>query len=218
LPKLSNIVVGKELINSFDISNLDLEVILYQAGYLTIESMYIDEDLDITEYKLKIPNREVKVSLNNYIINIMLQKTDYNRDKKSIIVALKQSNMDNLKEALISIFASIPYNYYTKNDIKLYEGFYASIIYVYFQSLGINIIGEDVTNQGRIDLTLFIEDKIYIVEFKTNNNTQNALSQIKDKNYHQKYLSSDKEIFLVGIEFDTTKKNISSLEWEKVNE
>ncbi|MBD3830677.1 MAG: AAA family ATPase [Arcobacter sp.] len=42
LPRLSNLVVGEQLLNSFDIENLDLEVILYQAGYLTIEkAIYI---------------------------------------------------------------------------------------------------------------------------------------------------------------------------------
>ncbi len=33
LPKLSNITLGKQLLDSFDISNIDLEVILYQSGY-----------------------------------------------------------------------------------------------------------------------------------------------------------------------------------------
>jgi len=214
LPKLTNITVGEELINSFDINNIELEVILYQAGYLTIDSVEIDEDLDAIEYKLKIPNKEVKISLNNYIINILMQKTNYNVDKKGIIVALKQSNMQNLKNTLISIFASIPYNHYAKNNIEIYEGFYASILYIYFQSLGIDIIGEDVTNYGRIDLTLFIEEKIYIVEFKMGD--ENALQQIKDKNYVQKYLNKNKEIYLVGINFDKEKRNISKFEWEQV--
>jgi len=112
------------------------------------------------------------------------------------------------------MFASIPYNNYIKNNIEVYEGFYASIIYVYFQSLGIDIIGEDVTNKGRIDLTLFIEDKIYIVEFKVGD--ENAMQQIKDKKYYEKYLSYNKEIFLVGINFSKEDRNISGFEWERI--
>ena len=48
--------------DSFDIDNIDLEVILYQSGYLTIDKVEIDEDDDII-YHLKLPNQEVKKSL-----------------------------------------------------------------------------------------------------------------------------------------------------------
>jgi len=43
------------------------------------------------------------------------------------------------------------------------------------------------------------------------------LHQIKEKNYHQKYLNQDKEIYLVGINFDKESKNISEFKWERVN-
>ena len=32
--------------------------------------------------------------------------------------------------------------------MQAHEGFYASVVYVYLQSLGLDIIGEDVTNKG----------------------------------------------------------------------
>jgi hypothetical protein len=214
LPNFSNITVGEELLDSFDINNIELEVILYQAGYLTIERVEIDEDLDSVEYKLKIPNKEVKISLNNYIINSFMKKTDYNKDKKGVIQSLKSADFPRLKEVLSSIFASIPYNHYTKNNIEIYEGFYASILYVYFQSLGISIIGEDVTNKGRIDLTLFVEDKIFIVEFKIDEG--DPLAQIHEKRYYQKYQNQGKEIYLVGINFSKESKNITTLKWESL--
>ncbi len=85
--------------------------------------------------------------------------------------------------------------------------------------MGIDIIGEDVTNKGRIDLTLFIEDKIYIIEFKVIANDKEqgtALKQIKEKKYHEKYIKEDKEIYLVGMEFSEEEKNIVNFEWEKI--
>ena len=130
-----------------------------------------------------------------------------------MIKALKSQNLEEFKKALESIFASIPYNNYTKNDIQTYEGFYASVVYVYLQSLGLDIIGEDVTNKGRIDLTVKINNLIYLIEFKVGK--EDALQQIKEKNYAQKYLSEDKEIYLVGINFDEDEKNISNFKWEK---
>jgi len=209
LPELLDLEVGEELLDSFDVENIKLEVILYQAGYLTIDEVIEDEDEII--YKLKIPNKEVKISLNNFILEFLYNQQDIRKIKKPIRESLKQANLEELKETLISLFASIPYNNYTNNDIQKYEGYYASLLYVYFASLGIKIIGEDVTNRGRIDLTLFIEDKIYIIEFKVGNE---ALKQIKEKKYYEKYLNENKEIYLVGIEFED--KNIKNFEWEKI--
>ena len=214
LPKLSNLVVGEELLNSFDIENINLEIILYQAGYLTIDKMMIDEDLDIIEYSLRLPNKEVKQSFNDYIIYSLLKKTDYNVDKKKIIVALREANLENFRDAFISIFSSIPYNNYTKNNILHYEGFYASIVYIYLQSLGLDIIGEDVTNRGRIDLTVKIDGKIYIIEFKVGK--ENALEQIKQRDYASKYMNEGKNIYLVGINFDEEKRNISGFEYDTI--
>ncbi|SFV60390.1 hypothetical protein MNB_SV-6-1842 [hydrothermal vent metagenome] len=114
----------------------------------------------------------------------------------------------------MAIFSSIPYNNYSKNNLPHYEGFYASIVYVYLQSLGLDIIGEDVTNRGRIDLTVKIDNLIYIIEFKVGKG--NALAQIKAKDYAQKYMNEDKDIYLVGINFDEEKRNISGFEWERV--
>jgi len=39
LPKLSNLTVGEEILDSFDVERLNLEVIMYQAGYLTIDKV-----------------------------------------------------------------------------------------------------------------------------------------------------------------------------------
>ena len=213
LPNLSSLQVDEKLLNSFDIENLDLEVILYQSGYLTIDKIEttIFETLN---YTLKIPNKEVKQSLNDYIILKILNDKHPNNKKTNLYKSLLQSDIEAFKDALISIFASIPYNNYTKNNIQTYEGFYASVIYIYLQSLGLDIIGEDVTNKGRIDLTIKMDQAIYILEFKVDSK-ENPLEQIKQKEYATKYLKDKKDIYLVGIHFNTEKKNISQFEWEK---
>ncbi len=213
LPRLSNITAGSELLNSFDIDNLDLEVILYQTGYLTIDKVQTTP-FETKEYKLKLPNKEVKQSLNNHIIKFLTNNNTPNNHKIPIYLALENAALEDLKISLISMFASIPYNNFSKNHISNYEGFYASVIYVYLQSLGIDIIGEDVTNSGRIDLTVKTDNIIYIIEFKVGDS--DALLQIKSKNYHQKYLSLNQDIYLIGINFDKKEKNISKFEWEKV--
>ncbi|MDQ7046608.1 MAG: AAA family ATPase [Sulfurovum sp.] len=215
LPRLANLTVGKEMLDSFDIENINLEMILYQAGYLTIDKM-IEKRRGGIEYKLKLPNMEVKSSLNSVIIDFLThQHSQKSKHQDELYDALIDNDLELLKTSLIAMFASIPNNNYTKNNILHYEGFYASVIYVYLQSLGLDIIGEDVTNLGRIDLTVKIDKYIYIIEFKVGK--ENALAQIKEKNYAQKYLHKGKEIILVGINFDEEVRNISGFEWERVN-
>ena len=215
LPRLANLRIDEKLLSSFDIENLDLEVILYQAGYLTIDKVQTTI-FETIEYTLKIPNKEVKHSLNDYIINNIIENRHPTPIKHNIFKSLLESNLEDFKDALISIFASIPYNNFTKNSMQTHEGFYASVVYVYLQSLGLEIIGEDVTNKGRIDLTIVMDQAIYILEFKVDGNEGEALKQIKQKEYATKYLNENKDIYLVGIAFDTDEKSISNFEWERV--
>ena len=218
LPKLSNLIVWEEIVNSFDIENLNLEVIMYQAGYLTIEEVK-EKRRWWFEYKLSFPNKEVKTSFNDYIIDYLITK-DYStkeRVQDKLYDSLIDEELNLLEDSLKALFASIPYNNYTRNKIYEYEWFYASVVYVYLQSLWIDIIWEDTTNRGKIDLTLFIEDKIYLIEFKVLKDEKEkwtALQQIKDKKYYEKYLTEWKKIYLVWIEFCEEEKNICNLQWE----
>jgi len=216
IPELENLVVSKDLMNTFEIDSLKLEVLLYQSGYLTIDKVI---ERRITEYKLKVPNKEVQISLNNlfieYLTNHVFEKYDY-QDK--LYDNLESANLEGFKDALISLFASIPYNNYVKNSIAKYEGYYASVVYAYLASLGLEIIAEDVTNKGRIDITVKFKEKAYIIEFKVGSGEENeALEQLKKKEYYKKYLDKFDEIYLVGIVFDKNERNIVKFDYERVN-
>jgi len=53
------------------------------------------------------------------------------------------------------------------------------------------------------------EENIFIIEFKCNQNAEKAIEQIKDKSYAEKFKLKGKEIILIGINFDTEKRNVS---------
>ncbi|HHB94387.1 MAG TPA: hypothetical protein ENK88_04500 [Campylobacterales bacterium] len=214
LAEFEDIEVGEELLDSFDLENLSLETVMFQSGYLTIKE--IEEFGDNCIYHLHYPNLEVKKSFNDYILtNYFIQKGKKTKVQIALYKLMAKSDLEGLKDTLISLFASIAYNNFSKNYIKNYEGFYASVIYAYFVGAGFeNVISEDITNHGRIDLSIFIGNKIYIFEFKVD--TKGALEQIKEKNYYQKYLSSYNEIYIVGIEFDSVLRNIVGYNWKRV--
>jgi len=194
LPRLADLRVNSSLIDSFDIENIKLEPILFQSGYVTIHKV-IETKRGGYEYVLKIPNKEVQLSFNDTLIDFLTdQVADKVRFQDQLYENLESGNIDLLQGTLSSLFAYIPYNNYVNNTISNYEGYFASVIYVYLASLGLDITGEDVTNKGRIDLTFKLEDNIYILEFKVDGNGT-ALQQIKAKNYQLKYLAEGKNIF-----------------------
>jgi len=77
------------------------------------------------------------------------------------------------------------------------------------KGLGFDVVGEECTNKGQIDLTLLLDTAIYIIEFKTDGTS--AIEQIRQKRYHEKYIDRKLPIYLVGIEFDTIDRNIAKV-------
>jgi hypothetical protein len=214
LAKFENLKVEEALLEAFDIEKLNLATVMFQSGYLTIKEEV--ERRNKISYILTYPNLETKMSFHDYLIGYFVEnQTDKNEIQNSLIDMLEEANLDGLEQVLKSLFASLAYNNFSKNNIQNYEGFYASVIYAYFAGVGFDDIkAEDATNRGRIDLTVFIDDKVYIFEFKVNQS--GALEQIKSKKYHEKYMADFNEIYLVGVEFNSNERNLVDYVWERV--
>ena len=82
--------------------------------------------------------------------------------------------------------------------------------------MGFDIILEDTTNHGQIDMTVLFNKHVYIFEFKVVELTPEgkALQQIKDKNYAEKYQARGEAIHLIGVEFSRENRNIVGFELE----
>ena len=214
LAEFESLSVGEELVNSFDIEDISLETILFQSGYLTIDRVIRKRLREV--YKLTYPNFETKLSFNNYILNFLVKsKNQKIKIQNRLIDILETSNLEELEATLKFLFSSIAYNNFTNNYIQNYEGFYASVIYAYFVGAGFDEVrAEDVTNSGRIDLSVFIDDKVYIFEFKVD--SSGALEQIKRRKYYEKYLDKYSEIYLVGVEFDSKSRSLVWFGWERI--
>jgi len=212
LPNLENIVADSTLLDSFDVDNIKLETLMWQTGYLTIGKHR--ESFDGTDYFLNIPNKEVQISLMGRISEFISNIQNPKIYKNQIYYSLINGDITEFKNGFTSLFASIPYNLFTNNRMYEYEGYYVSVFYAYLKALGIKITAEDVTNKGRIDLTLKLPNATYVTEFKVDGS--DALSQLKSMKYHEKYLNENKPVYLIGINFDTSERNISKIEWEQI--
>jgi hypothetical protein len=132
---------------------------------------------------------------------------------------MREGEIKGVMEEFSRLFSGIPYQWYVNNRLNEYEGFYSSIFYSVFNSLGLECIAEDITNRGRIDLTIKIDNYLYIFEFKVIEEIEDSkkpLEQIKERRYFEKYQQENKEIILVGIEFSKEKRNIKEYAFEKV--
>jgi ferric iron reductase protein FhuF len=134
------------------------------------------------------------------------------------LLSLREGNIDKIKDILFSFFASFPVEWYRKNNIQEYEGYYASVVYALFNGAGLTVVAEDATTTGKIDLTVLWNNKAFIMEFKVveGKGEGNALQQIKEKRYYEKYTGTYSEVYVIGIEFSKEQRNIVFYQWERM--
>ncbi|MEM0992030.1 MAG: PD-(D/E)XK nuclease domain-containing protein, partial [Bacteroidota bacterium] len=73
-------------------------------------------------------------------------------------------------------------------------------------------------HKGRLDLLVEAEEHLYLMEFKLNEPIENAIEQIKNREYAAAYKNSSKTVHLVGISFSKEERNVEdwSVEiWER---
>ena len=205
--------VSREIIDSCPIDKLELNTVLFQSGYLTIDSVDRSDPEAVT-YKLVCPNHSVRSALQNNLFKYYTSDkiTNY---RSGIRRAFHEAQFDVIESKLKRLFASIAADNYRKNNIARFEGYYASVLYSFFVGMGLRVIPEDVSNLGRVDLTIQIASNIYVVEFKVvkrKSKVNSALQQIIQQGYAAKYSGN---VYQIGIEFSETKRNIVGFAWQQ---
>jgi hypothetical protein len=213
IPSLEAVFASEKILGSFDLDRLEVETLLFQTGYLTLKS--VQTTAGLKRYCLSYPNQEVKQSLTDSLLTFLTDSVvEAEHAKFSMFDALAANDLDKLKQIFQAFFSSIPHDWYRRNQLAGYEGYYASIVYCYFAALGLDVRPEEPTNKGRLDLTLRFEDRIYLIEFKVVELTDQskALEQIKARGYAEKF--AGQEVYLIGVEFSSQERNIVGFEWE----
>ena len=122
-----------------------------------------------------------------------------------------------MKALFHAFYASIPYEWYTNNDITRYEGYYASVFYSYFAGLGLDVTVEDSTSHGRLDMAVRFNANVYLFELKVVEMAGEgaAMTQLKSRGYAEKYRGRGEPIHLVGVEFSRDTRNVVGFEVER---
>jgi hypothetical protein len=210
LPYLNKLYYTSDILDKFDIEYISIEALMFQTGYLTIKEVKQIQSEEM--YLLDYPNKEVRQSFNRDLVFYITKS--YHTDRiYNLKIAIINEEIEKIKEQIEIFINSISYN------ILKNEYVYQASIYGLIYSMGFNVIIEDNTSKGRIDLTIIVNKSIiYIMEFKVLKDEKEkgkALKQIKEKEYYKKYLNYEK-IYIIGIELDKTKKQIVNFEYKKL--
>ena len=197
--------------NAFEIDNIDPLTLLLQTGYITIKST--DERFEQTWYFLDFPNKEVSTAFSAYILNSYAGKTQTGSVQfvAEFATSLMNGDLKQLRKVIEIFFAGIPYDIHKKQ-----ESTFQTIFFSIFRLLGSYIEAESTTNDGRIDAVVQTQNAVYIFEFKLDDDPT-ALEQIKQKEYYKKYLLDERDIYIVGVNFDSVKGNLIGWEEEKLD-
>lgn len=203
-PAIESMQATESLFSQFDIENLQLEALLFQAGYVTIKNV------QGSLYQFGYPNQEVKTAFLENLFRSYTAGLRPGLGSKFVLLSgyLEHGELEAFIETVSTIYADIPYTLETKRD----EAYFHTLFYLMVSASGVTARSEVLTSRGRIDLIMEFQDKIYIIEFKCNQSADTALKQIHEKEYASPHRQSGKAIHLMGINFDTDKRNIS--EWK----
>ena len=98
----------------------------------------------------------------------------------------------------------------------LYEGYYASVFYSHFAALGLDVVVEEGSSRGRLDMAVRFNAQVYLFEFKVVELAPEgaALAQLKAKRYADKYRGLGRPIHLIAVEFSREARNVAAFEVE----
>ena len=213
---LEDMVGSADLLSTFDVDDIATEALLFQTGYLTITG---EENLGgKILYRLGYPNREVWQSLNDRLLRYLVRDASRQTANSLRLYRLLEANdFAGLQTLFQAFYASIPYEWYTNNDIANYEGYYASVFYSYFAGLGLDVTVEDSTSHGCLDMAVRFNGNVYLFEFKVVEMAPKgaAMAQLKEKRYADKYRSLGQPIHLIAVEFSKDARNVAAFEVER---
>lgn len=206
LEELDGVEAGEERLlginNRFD----DPVSLFYQTGYLTLKGY----DKETREYILGYPNREVQKAFFNFVLPYYYDA--HSHRSESVVSNLNRSLIKGdpwkAMEYLESFSSGISYDVIPIPEV---ERHFQSILYIVVKLLTsstVKVTPEWKTSDGRIDLLIETPKYVYIIEIKRDQSPEQALKQVKEKDYALQFRNDARQVFLIGMNFSTQKKRL----------
>lgn len=190
-----------DVLNSIDAASYNPIPVIYQSGYLTIKGY----DPEFRLYKLGFPNKEVEEGFVRYLLPYYtsLNAGDSIFEIQRFVKSVRQGDPDAFLERLRGFFADTPYE--LVRDLELH---YQNVLFIVFKLVGFYVRAEYHTSNGRVDLVLQTERYIYVMEFKLDGSAEEALRQIEEKGYARPFVSDNRKLFKIGVNFSSSTRTI----------
>ena len=214
IASLDGLRTGDAPLSMFDVRDMAPEALLFQAGYLTIRGEE-PGPMGAPVYRLGYPNHEVRRSLNESLLAALTPPDSaHRRPDPRVAERLRAGDLAGVEALVRGLFAGIPYEWHTRNEIARYEGYYASVFYAWLAAQGLDVAAEESSGAGRTDLAVRCEGNVYLFEFKVAERAAagSALAQLRAKGYADKYRGRAGAVHLVGVEFSRRERNVVRFE------
>jgi hypothetical protein len=201
LENLENIETDADVLNSIDPTTTNPIPVIYQSGYLTIKGY--DEEFKM--YRLGYPNAEVEEGFIRFLIPYYtsIDRVSAPFQIQQFVKDVRSGECERFVNRLKAFFADTPYEL-----TKSLENHYQNVLYIIFKLLGFYAHAEYHTSYGRIDLLVESKDYRYVMEFKLDGTAEEALQQIKSKDYALPFSMDQKKTYLIGMNFSKETRNI----------
>ena len=221
LKELESKEVPETFFDKFTVKHLDIHGLLFQTGYLTIKSTYREQYQHF--YQLGYPNEEVRRSFIHNLLEAFTYQssTIVGNSLVKMQMALGKGQVEEFVNQLEVLLSDISYHLLPKSkkqptsqdedqNFAAWEGYFQTIVYLICAFLNLSVQTEITKHKGRLDLLASTEDFLYLMEFKLDETAENAIAQIKSRQYADAYKNSPKKIILVGISFSKAARNVES--------
>ena len=205
ITELENVMLDSQYFDAPVERISDIIPFLYQSGYLAVKGYNPDFD----QYIIGFPNTEVRAGFSETLMKkyaIVENGIENSLFRRSVVTSVKDDNPELLLQSLQTFLRKIPYP--DSDPDKYPEWYYQNLLYAILATCGFTVQSEIRTSTGRIDFALFSPKSIFLFEFKLNKTPEEALAQIDEKQYADKFSFEGKKVWKIGVNFSSKERTI----------
>lgn len=203
--ELNEIHATKKEINSIGFDSLNAIGLMFQTGYLSLDSYDKGSQL----FTLRFPNKEVETGFFTCLLPLYVSQSSTNGcrfDFAQFKNDLAKGDIHNFMKRLQTLLKDLPGKDHN-------ESTYRAVTFLLTELCGMTTIAEHDGYIRRSDLEVATGHFIYVFEFKYNKSVKDAIEQIHSRDYSGRFAMDDRKVYLIGANFNE-KKEKRGLEYE----
>ena len=177
---------------------------------LILSAMVILGFLSYHDGMLSIPNKEILMEFDNILTNTDIGGlTDIVQESKDMLEATIDKDIEKMEQIIENAHNKYMsyFEYNTENSLSCI----ITLVYLYARST-YTVKREDVSAKGRADFAFYpinINRPAFIVELKKDDTPENAIAQIRERDYFSAFENYKGKKMLIGIVYDSKDKKHS---------